>query len=64
MLQAFSGFYLPFMILLWLLMGRGLAIELHHHFQDQSLEDILERHLYHIKLLTRYCIWCRPWKYS
>lgn len=28
---AFSGFYLPLMIVLWLLVFRALAIELHHH---------------------------------
>ncbi len=31
---SFSGFYLPLMILLWLLMFRGLAIELRHHYDD------------------------------
>ena len=31
---AFSGFYLPLMITLWLLMGRGVAIEFRHHVQD------------------------------
>lgn len=31
---AFSGFYLPFVIVLWLLMGRGLAIELRSHFES------------------------------
>jgi len=28
---AFSGFYLPLMLVLWLLTFRALAIELHHH---------------------------------
>ena len=31
---ALSGFYLPIMIALWLLMGRGVAIEFGHHVQD------------------------------
>jgi cytochrome d ubiquinol oxidase subunit II len=31
---AFSGFYLPLILVLWLLVGRGLAIELHHHVED------------------------------
>ncbi len=31
---AFSGFYLPLMIALWLLMGRGIAIEFRHHITD------------------------------
>jgi cytochrome d ubiquinol oxidase subunit II len=31
---GFSGFYLPLMLALWLLIGRGLAIELRSHLQD------------------------------
>ena len=31
---GFSGFYLPLMIALWLLMGRGVAIEFRHHVTD------------------------------
>ena len=31
---AFSGFYLPLMIVLWLLMLRGLGIELRSHMND------------------------------
>jgi cytochrome d ubiquinol oxidase subunit II len=31
---GFSGFYLPLMIALWLLMGRGVAVEFRHHFPD------------------------------
>ena len=31
---AFSGFYLPFMVALWLLMIRGIAIELRGHFRS------------------------------
>ncbi len=33
--SAFSGFYLPFMILLWLLMFRGIALELRGHFASE-----------------------------
>src|SRR5499433_1806091 len=29
--SAFSGFYLPLMIVLWLLIGRGIGIELRSH---------------------------------
>ena len=32
--SAFSGFYLPLMIVLWLLVLRGLGIELRHQAQD------------------------------
>src|SRR5665213_1048547 len=32
--SAFSGFYLPLIIVLWLLMGRGIAIELRSHLNN------------------------------
>ena len=32
--SSFSGFYLPLMIVLWLLMLRGLGIELRHHINN------------------------------
>lgn len=32
---SFSGFYLPFMVVLWLLMGRGVALELREHYPDR-----------------------------
>jgi cytochrome d ubiquinol oxidase subunit II len=32
--SAFSGFYLPLIIVLWLLMGRGVAIELRSHLNN------------------------------
>jgi cytochrome bd ubiquinol oxidase subunit II len=32
--SSFSGFYLPLMIVLWLLMLRGISIELRSHFND------------------------------
>jgi cytochrome d ubiquinol oxidase subunit II len=31
--SAFSGFYLPLMMVLWLLMGRGLGVELRSHLE-------------------------------
>lgn len=31
---AFSGFYLPLMFALWLLMGRGVSLEFRHHVQN------------------------------
>ena len=36
---AFSGFYLPLMIVLWLLVGRGLSIELRSHSQNPLWRD-------------------------
>jgi cytochrome d ubiquinol oxidase subunit II len=37
---AFSGFYLPLMIVLWLLMLRGLALELRSHIQNAVWSDL------------------------
>jgi len=36
--SAFSGFYLPFMIVLWLLMGRGIAFE---------IREMIEHRMWH-----------------
>ena len=33
--SSFSGFYLPFMVVLWLLMFRGIALELRAHFPSE-----------------------------
>ncbi len=33
--SAFSGFYLPFIVALWLLMFRGIALELRSHFPSE-----------------------------
>ncbi|HMD03362.1 MAG TPA: cytochrome d ubiquinol oxidase subunit II [Candidatus Baltobacteraceae bacterium] len=32
--SAFSGFYLPLMLVLWLFIGRGMALELRSHFNN------------------------------
>src|ERR1700761_9312901 len=32
--SSFSGFYLPLMMVLWLLILRGMSIELRSHFDD------------------------------
>jgi len=34
--QRFSGFYLPLMIVLWLLILRGTAVEFRNHIQSPS----------------------------
>jgi cytochrome bd ubiquinol oxidase subunit II len=33
--SSFSGFYLPFIVVLWLLMARGVALELREHYDSQ-----------------------------
>jgi cytochrome d ubiquinol oxidase subunit II len=37
--SAFSGFYLPFMVVLWLLMFRGIAMELRNHYSAPIWHD-------------------------
>ncbi len=37
--SLFSGFYLPFMIVLWLLMLRGISLELRGHFPSRVWHD-------------------------
>ena len=39
--RAFSGFYLPLMMVLWLLMLRGVSIELRGHSSDPPVADFL-----------------------
>ena len=34
--SSFSGFYLPFIVVLWLLMFRGIAMELREQFRSPS----------------------------
>jgi cytochrome d ubiquinol oxidase subunit II len=37
---GFNGFYLPLMIVLWLLMLRGLALELRGHIQNGLVRPV------------------------
>lgn len=37
--SSFSGFYLPFVVVLWLLMFRGISLELRGHFPSQIWHD-------------------------
>ncbi|MDQ2872497.1 MAG: cytochrome d ubiquinol oxidase subunit II [Candidatus Eremiobacteraeota bacterium] len=37
--SSFSGFYLPFMVVLWLLMFRGIAMELRSHFASELWQN-------------------------
>jgi len=40
--SSFSGFYLPLMIVLWLLMLRGISIELRSHFTDSMWKSFFD----------------------
>jgi cytochrome d ubiquinol oxidase subunit II len=41
--SAFSGFYLPLMIVLWLLIGRGISLELSNHLDIGVWHTLLDR---------------------
>jgi cytochrome d ubiquinol oxidase subunit II len=41
--SAFSGFYLPLMIVLWLLIGRGVSLELRNHLDVSVWRTLLDR---------------------
>jgi cytochrome d ubiquinol oxidase subunit II len=41
--SAFSGFYLPLMIVLWLLIGRAIAIEFRNHVEAALWRDFWDR---------------------
>ena len=43
--SSFSGFYLPLMMVLWLLMLRGIGIEFRTHIRGCGVEGLLRRHL-------------------
>jgi cytochrome bd ubiquinol oxidase subunit II len=40
--SAFSGFYLPFMVVLWLLMFRGIALELRGHIANDMWHQFFD----------------------
>lgn len=41
--SAFSGFYLPLMIVLWLLIARGVSLELRNHLDLSVWQTLLDR---------------------
>src|SRR5215472_8855560 len=41
--SAFSGFYLPLMFVLWLLIGRGVSLELRNHLDVGVWRTLLDR---------------------
>src|SRR6202789_1054959 len=40
--SSFSGFYLPLMMVLWLLMLRAIGIEFCHHIQERGWEGFFD----------------------
>ncbi len=45
--SSFSGFYLPLMMVLWLLMLRAIGLEFRTHIERRHLGELLRRHLFH-----------------
>ncbi len=41
--SAFSGFYLPLMMILWFLMMRGISLELRHHLEQPLLVAFFDK---------------------
>ena len=44
--SSFSGFYLPLIMVLWLLMLRGIGIEFRSHIQRWPVDLVFRRHLF------------------
>src|SRR5690349_7677022 len=40
--SAFSGFYLPLMMVLWMLIGRALGLELRGHLEDPLAQEVCD----------------------
>ena len=47
--SSFSGFYLPLMMVLWLLMLRGIGIELAIAYGESRLARIFRRYLFRVE---------------
>lgn len=52
---SFSGFYLPLMLVLWLLLARGLGIELRYHVEDPMWQQLWDVTLSVASLLLALC---------
>lgn len=52
---SFSGFYLPLMLVLWLLLARGLGIELRYHIEDAMWTQLWDVTLSIASLLLALC---------
>lgn len=52
---SFSGFYLPLMLVLWLLLARGLGIELRYHVEDPMWQQLWDVTLSIASLLLALC---------
>ena len=58
--SAFSGFYLPLMIVLWLLILRAISIELRSHSGEPLWRDLLRRGLHLLQLAAGHLLWSGP----
>ncbi len=55
--SSFSGFYLPLMIVLWLLIMRGASIELRMHIDHRRLAQLFRRPLLRGQRAARHLLW-------
>lgn len=53
---AFSGFYLPLTIVLWLLLLRGVSLELRHHSSDRLWTLVWDRVFSFASTLLAFCL--------
>ena len=58
---AFSGFYLALMMVLWLLILRGISIELRSHIESPALEAVLGSGLRRVERAAGACSMARRW---
>ena len=56
--SAFSGFYLPLMIVLWLLVLRGISLELRNHIDVGVWTCSARRRLRHLQRTARHLLRC------
>ena len=57
---AFSGFYLPLLMVLWLLMLRGIGIELRTHVEEPGLARLIRRGVLRFERPARDFLWSGP----
>ena len=60
--SGFSGFYLPLMMVLWLLIIRGVALEFRSHVSGRGLDAVLGCRIFSRERSARYLLRRRAWK--
>ncbi len=55
--SSFSGFYLPLMMVLWLLMLRAIGIEFRHSHSGAGVAGLLRHHLWRVQYSAGDFLW-------